>query len=160
MLLCQDLLRETVAGAIRVLLDATEVCFDPELCARAKIIGELEHICLGVSFVSGLAEAFGAEASRGDGEDFSADINEATQQDLLALQLRPVTEHGVKKRTRKFAAHSRGEPQVAAQTTQNFQPGSERQPLFRIPFQVKESSFGSAIEALRPGQTGVQGCGT
>src|SRR6266404_3974218 len=57
MLFRQDLLRETVASAIRILTDATEVGFDPELCARAKILSKLEHIRLGALLVFGLAEA-------------------------------------------------------------------------------------------------------
>src|SRR5258708_499392 len=120
MLFLQDVLRQTVARAICILTYTTEVCFDPELCARAKIIGELEHICLAGLWVSGLLEAISAEAGCGDGEDFSADINEAAQQDLLALKLRPVTKHGVEKSPRKLAAHSRRKPQVATQTTRNF----------------------------------------
>ena len=117
MLLSQDLLREVVARAIRVSSNGAEVRFDPELRAPAKIIGEFDDIRIAVLWVSGLAEALSAETSRGNGEDFSADIDKAAQQDLLALKFWTVTKHRVEKRSRKLAAHSRGEPQMAAKTT-------------------------------------------
>src|SRR5580658_9025013 len=104
----QHLLREAVAGLIRVVPDAAKFFLDAQAGGAAKIIRQLEQFLFVRAVCFGLQESFGAQTGRGDGEQFGADLHEAAEEQLLSLQFRAVAEHGVEERPRQSPAGSRG----------------------------------------------------
>src|SRR5262249_976400 len=113
----------------------------------------------------GAAQLFGAEAGGGNGKDFGADFDKATEQDLLLLEFRTVLNHGVEERTGKPAAGARsvaeGAGQLAGQTNlSKLQACAQRHPLFWIPPGVKKSGFEGGAQPLGYRQLRIEDRGT
>src|SRR5687767_10909444 len=90
----EDFLGEAVSAFVRVAAEAGEMGGNAEPGGAAKVIGDMQRFA---------AEFFGAGAGGGDGVEFGADVHEAAEPNLLALQFRAVADHGVEKSPGEFA---------------------------------------------------------
>src|SRR5438876_10328560 len=104
----QDLLGETVAAAVGVVAKTVEGPLDSQPGGAAEIIHQVEQFGVaGCRCRVERQETLGPRAGGGDGIEFSANLDEAAQQDLLTFKLRSETEHGVEQTAGQSAAGSR-----------------------------------------------------
>ncbi len=108
----QELLGQTVAGAVRVFTERTELFLDAQTRCPAEVIDEgRETGMLGIGRVV-FQQRARTQARGRDRENFRSNIDEAAQEKLLALELRSVPEHGMEQRTSQSAAGSGGVTQM------------------------------------------------
>src|SRR5437764_9499169 len=76
-------------------MKSAEFFFDAEAGSLAKVIHELDEVRVVAVFCVSLEQLVRAKTGGGDSKEFRADVHEAAQKELLALEFRTIAEHSM-----------------------------------------------------------------